>query len=155
MSPDRARAVRAVLAGGLAAGTLDILAAFVVYGLRGAAPLRILQSIASGLVGADAFRGGLRTAALGLALHFVIATVAAGVYYAASGRLAILVTRPVLSGLVYGIVVYVVMNFVVLPLSAVAKRPFAPGIAAIILVVHMVCVGLPIALVVRHHRARV
>lgn len=139
----------AILVGGLLAGALDITAAFVVYGLRGATPLRILQSVASGLLGADAFKGGLGTAALGALLHFLIALVAAAVYYAASRKLGVLVQRAVVSGLLYGIAVYVFMNFVVLPLSAVAKRPFVLELALVILAVHMVCVGLPIALAVR------
>ena len=145
----RPRAVPTILAAGLLAGVLDITAAFIVYGLRGASPLRILQSIASGLMGAAAFQGGAGTAALGALLHFFIATVAAAVYYVASRRLRILIERPVLSGVLYGVAVYVFMNYVVLPLSAVAKRPFVPSLAAVIVVVHMLCVGLPIALVTR------
>ena len=139
----------AILMGGLLAGALDITAAFVVYGLRGATPLRILQSIASGLLGADAYKGGLATAALGLLLHFIIAVVAAAVYWAASRKLGVLVQRPVASGLLYGVAVYLFMNFVVLPLSAVARRPFVLELALVIVAVHMVCVGLPIALAVR------
>jgi hypothetical protein len=128
---------------------LDITAAFVLYGLRGSTPLRILQSIAAGLLGAAAFKGGLPTAALGLLLHFFIATTAAAVYYAASRRLDVLLRRPVVSGVLYGVVVYVVMNYVVVPLSAIGRRPVLSPLAAVIVVVHMVCVGLPIALVVR------
>jgi hypothetical protein len=145
------RGVQAVLLGGLVAGLLDIAAAFAVYGMRGARPVRILQSIASGVLGPAAFQGGARTAALGLLLHFVIAGGAAAVYYVASRRVGVLLRRPVVSGLLYGVVVYMVMNHVVVPLSAVAKRPFAPGLAAVILVVHMVCVGLPIALAARRY----
>jgi hypothetical protein len=136
--------LRAVLQGGLLAGALDILAAFLVYGLRGATPVRILQSIASGLLGAEAFEGGLATAALGGLLHFFIASGWAVVYYGASRRLAVLLHRPVLSGMAYGAAVYLIMNLVVLPLSAVPKRPFAFDV--VILIVHMFCVGLPIAL---------
>jgi hypothetical protein len=140
----------AVLAGGLAAGVLDILAAIAVYGLRGASPVRILQSIASGLLGAPAFEGGAATAALGLVLHFVIASGAAAVYYAASRFLPALVRRPLAWGAAYGVAVYLFMNFVVLPLSAVAQRPFVITATAVtILIVHIVCVGIPIALAVR------
>jgi hypothetical protein len=150
---DRSRPVRTIVCAGLLAGALDITAASVVYGLRGARPVRILQSIASGLMGAAAFQGGAATAALGAGLHFLIALVAAAVYYGASRKLGILVRRPVVSGLLYGVAVYLFMNLVVLPLSAVAKRPFAPRMAAVIVVVHMLCVGLPIALVVRRFSA--
>jgi hypothetical protein len=147
----RPRPVLAVLMGGVSAGTLDILAAFVVYGLRGGRPVRILQSIASGLLGTAAFQGGARTAVLGLALHFSIATSAALVYYLGSRVAPVLARRPMTFGPLYGVAVYVVMNFVVVPLSAVPKRPFSPGLSAIIVVVHMVCVGLPIALAVRRY----
>ena len=145
------RALRAVVAGGAAAGVLDILAAFSVYGLRGVGPVRILQSISSGLLGVEAFRGGGPTAALGLALHFFIATVAAAVYTLGSRLLPPLARRPLMFGPLYGVAVYLVMTFVVLPLSALPRRPFSPGLAAILLVVHMVCVGLPIALAVHRY----
>jgi hypothetical protein len=145
--------LRSIAAGGLAAGALDITAAFLVYGLRGASPVRILQSIASGLYGAVAFQGGARTAALGLLLHFVIATTAAGVYSIASTRVGVLVRRPFVCGALYGIAVYLFMNLVVLPLSAVAKRPFSPRDAAILVVIHMTCVGIPIALAARRYAA--
>jgi hypothetical protein len=137
-----------ILTAGLLAGTLDISGAFLVYGLRGVAPIRILQSVAGGLLGADAFKGGVKTAVLGAVLHFFIACVAAAVYYAASRRLRILLVRPVVSGLLYGVMVYLFMNDVVLPLSAVGRRPFVLSMALVMVAIHMLCVGLPIALVV-------
>jgi hypothetical protein len=139
--------IRAVLKGGFLAGILDITAAFVVYGFRGASPVRILQSIAAGLLGADALAGGLATAGLGGLLHFIIATGWAALYFVLSRKLDVLLRRPVLSGMAYGVVVYFIMNLVVLPLSAFPERPFA--LDAVIVAVHMVCVGLPIALAVR------
>ena len=117
-------------------------------------PVRILQSVASGLLGPDAFKGGASSAALGLLLHFFIATVAAAVYYAASRKLTALLRRPVLFGALYGVAVYVFMNHLVVPLSAVPKRPFDLGQAAILVVVHVVCVGLPIALAIRRYAPR-
>jgi len=122
-----------------------------LYGLRGVSPVRILQSVASGLLGAAAYEGGAGTAALGAVLHFFIATVAAAVYYTASRKIPFLARSPVPSGLLYGIAVYLFMNLVVLPLSAVPKRPFVPSLAMI--VIHMLCVGLPIAVVLRQRRA--
>ena len=145
-------AYQAITLGGLLAGTLDILAAFVNSGLRGASPTRILQAIASGLLGKDAFNGGTAAAALGLVLHFFIAMTATAVYYAASRKLKVLVDHAVVCGLAYGIPVYLVMNLVVLPLSAVPFKPphtlDAVVTAALIL---MFCVGLPIGLVVRRY----
>ena len=75
----RARLVNAVLWGGLIAGTLDIADALIFHGVRGVAPWRILQAIASGLLGREAFTGGAWTATLGLGLHFFIATTVAAV----------------------------------------------------------------------------
>jgi hypothetical protein len=138
---------RAILGGGLLAGILDIAAAFVFYGLRGVPPIRILHSIASGLLGPAASKGGLATAVLGLLLHFVIALGWALVYYVVSRRLPVLSRRAILSGMAYGVAVYFLMNLVVLPLSAIPKRPFA--IDPVMVVIHMACVGLPIALAVR------
>src|SRR4030095_9717030 len=101
----------------------DICASFCYAWLRaGVGPIRVLHSVASGLLGAAAFQGGGKTAVLGLALHFLIATTAAAVFYFASRRLLFLIERPVPFGLLYGAIVYAFMNFVVLPLSNVAPR---------------------------------
>lgn len=139
------RQLDAIVVGGLLAGTLDILAAFAMSWPR-AAPARVLQSIASGVLGPSSYQGGLRTAALGLLLHFVIALGAAAVYGAASRQWSVLWLRPVRCGLAYGVIVYLVMNLVVVPLSRIGFRlPAWPSIALLV-VIHMVCVGLPIAL---------
>ncbi|HEU5131578.1 MAG TPA: hypothetical protein VFT26_05720 [Pyrinomonadaceae bacterium] len=109
-----------ILLGGLVAGTLDICAAFLTAWLRrGVTPGAVLRFVASGLLGPAAFTGGSKTAAIGLALHFLIATGATIVFYLASRKLRFLVERPVHFGLLYGVAVYLFMNFVVLPLSLV------------------------------------
>lgn len=152
ISPGKTKAYQAILWGGLVAGTLDITAAFIQNGLRGIGPVRVLQSVASGLLGASSRNGGLGTAALGLGLHFFIATGAAAVYYAASRKLPLPARRVVVGGLLYGSAVYFFMNFVVLPLSAFPyKTSFTPKALITGLVIHMFCVGLPIALVVRRY----
>ena len=139
-----------ILCGALIAGTLDICAAFLTAWLRaGVRPVRLLQFVASGLIGAAAFNGGTKTAILGLALHFLIATIATVVFYLASRKWLFLIEHPVNFGLLYGIVVYLFMNFVVLPLSSVAPRPMTPSGFAIGILTIMFCVGLPIALIVR------
>ena len=78
-------------------------------------PIRILQAIASGLLGADSYKGGFTTVTLGLVLHFVIAFGATAVYYVTSCRLTFLAERAFVCGLVYGVAVYLFMNFIVLP----------------------------------------
>ena len=151
-STGRSNASQAIFLATLIAGTLDLTAALVTNSFRGLAPIRVLQSISSGLLGADSYTGGLKTAALGVLLHFVIASGAAAFYYAASRKLKFLVRWAVVSGLLYGIAVYWFMNLVVLPLSAFPhKVTFTPRLLVTGLIVHMLCVGLPISLVVRRY----
>ena len=142
----RLSAARALLYGTLVVGILDLADAFVFFGLRGARPIRILQSIASGLLGRAAFSGGLGTALLGAVLHFFIAFLIVATFFVASRYISILRRAPVWSGLMYGVVVYLVMNFVVLPLSAAGRGSYAWPIVANGLIIHMLGVGLPSSL---------
>jgi len=88
-----------VLAGGLVAGTFDIVYACVFWALKRNVPAqRILQSVASGLLGKASFQGGARTAALGLALHYLIALSMSAVYYLLARRWSLLWQRPLLCG---------------------------------------------------------
>jgi len=153
ISGDRSKALPAILLGGLIAGAFDIsYACLYSYIVRGTGAIRILQSVASGVLGAKAFAGGLKTAVLGLALHFLIALTAAAVYYLASRRLPFLITQAIISGVTYGIGIYLFMNFAVLPLSAIPFKMSYP-LASLIggLLIHMFGIGLPIALVVRRY----
>jgi hypothetical protein len=142
-------AARAIGMAGLACGLLDITAALVVYGSMGLKPLRLLQGIAAGVLGQKSFQGGMATALLGLALHFVIAFGAATAYFAASRSMRILVEQAALFGPLYGIAVYFFMNKIVVPLSGAAKFPFSVKMMLIGVVIHIFCVGLPIALSIR------
>jgi hypothetical protein len=146
---DKPNTGRAIVFGGLAAGVLDISAAFVNSGLNGRSPMFVLQSIASGLLGAESYQGGLRSAALGAALHFSIAFVACTVYYAASRKFKVLVQHAILWGVLYGVAVYLFMYLVVLPLTF--HRSFVRPLSAVAtgMGIHMLCVGLPISLAVR------
>lgn len=140
----------AILVGGGIAGTFDIVYAIVYSGFRGVPAMRILQSVASGLLGQAAYEGGAATAALGLCLHFAMALLIASIFYLASRRLSFMTRHAVASGLAYGIVVYVVMNFVVIPLSAFpTPMTYTPLRVAINVVAHMLLFGLPIALATR------
>jgi len=144
------RGPQALLWGGLIAGALDITAAFITSSLRGVTPVRVLQSVASGLLGAAAFKGGSGAAALGLGLHFLIAFGAATVFWLASRKLTWMVRQPAVAGLLYGIAVYLFMNVIVLPLSAIAFTPsHAPRVIATQALIIMFCIGLPIALIAR------
>ena len=145
--------VQAVMQAGLTCGVLDITAAFVVYGgAFGVPPLRLLQGIASGLLGVQAaVEGGIPTAILGLACHFFIALSAATVYYVTSRRIGFLVEHAAISGVLYAIAVYFFMQKVVLPLSAAAPRTYSLKLMLIGIVIHIFCVGLPISLTIRKY----
>jgi asparagine N-glycosylation enzyme membrane subunit Stt3 len=147
--PGSLTAARAVAWGALVVGSLDALDAIVFFGLRGVQPLRIFQSIASGLLGRAAFQGGAATAALGIALHFFIAAGIVVTFYLASRRLRWLLQHPVIIGLLYGLVVYAVMNYVVLPLSAAGRGSVSTPVFVNGLLIHAFGVGLPTALFVR------
>jgi len=133
-----------IAVGGFIAGTLDLTQAFILFGRR--VPL----VIAAGLLGRPAFHGGPATFALGVLLHFFIATSVAAIYYAASRKLRFLVEHPLLCGLFYGLAVESVMNLIVLPLSALhARGPYELKDLLLGYVVHMIVIGLPVAYSVR------
>lgn len=115
--------VRPLLLGALAVGVVDLAFAFAFWWGR-VTPTRILQSIARGVLGREAFRGGTGTAVLGGFLHFVIATAMTLSYYVVSRRLPALVRHPWSFGAAYGVLLYVAMSFVVLPLSAAGRPSF-------------------------------
>lgn len=150
-SRERPRAFDTILYGGLIVGVLDGLYAVIASGLRGVSPTRVFQYISSALLGRVAFDGGFKTALLGGLLHFLIAFLVAAVYYVASLRLPTLRRRAVLCGLLYGAAVYFVMNYLVLPLSAVPPARMPPSFVRLLIDVigHALLVGLPIALLAR------
>lgn len=127
---------------------MDITSAFIIALSRGSTIPRLLQFIASGLLGQEAFKGGTATAALGLALQFFIALALVAVFYVASRRIPFLRQHAVVSGIVYGLAVYAVMNLVVLPLSAAKPRHSITG-DLIQIGIHMFIIGLPTALLLR------
>jgi hypothetical protein len=146
-------AALAIFWGGLIVAVFDIAYAFALYGPMGVRPGRLLQGIASGALGPSAFTGGLVAAALGLFFHFLISYGAATAYYVASRKLRFMIRQTILSGLLYGVAVYLFMNFVVIPLSLIKPRPINPTLFVINLIEHMIVVGLPIALAVRKFSA--
>ena len=137
---------QAIIWGGLVAGILDAIDGVIAYSTQGLNPIQVLQYIASGALGKSAFQGGLTTAALGAAFHFGIAWAAAAIFVLASERLEILKTHAVPAGLMYGAAVYFFMNYLVLPLSAVAPSTFQLGLFLNGVIGHAVFVGLPISL---------
>lgn len=130
----------AIGVGGLIAGTLDLICALLTFGSH------VALAIAGGLLGRAAFQGGIAVTALGVFLHFFIALSAATAFYFASRRLRFMTEHALVSGMFFGIGLYLVMNLVVLPLSAlhlthpIAIRDMIQG-----LLVHMILIGLPIS----------
>jgi uncharacterized membrane protein YagU involved in acid resistance len=147
----RPRWSNAIFWGGLVAGLLDISDAIITWGLQGVPAGRILQSVASGLLGRASYTGGFATMALGTFLHFLIAAAAAATYVAASTKLPLLVRRAVPCGIAFGVAVYLFMNYLVLPLSAFPGRSSAFSLSAFLhgVIGHAFLVGLPIALLTR------
>jgi len=146
-------ALGAIVLGGALCGVLDISAAFVVYGgLFGVNPVLILQGIASGILGRRAFNGGYPVALLGLLLHFFIAFTATFVYVQLSRWVSLLVQHVYVSGPLYGVAVYFFMGYIAVPLSAHSKGgAFSFSGMIIGVVIHIFCVGLPIALIARRY----
>jgi hypothetical protein len=144
----RARAFDTIVFGGLTAGALDIVDAFAMSLVNGGTPVRVLHAIASGVLGRAAYEGGVLAAALGLALHFVIAACAAATYWVASLELPILLRRPVISGLLFGLMVWAFMYQVVLPITF-GRAYMVPALPQLAnqLAIHALGVGLPIALI--------
>ncbi len=139
-----------VLLGGLVAGSFDITYACTFWYLkRGVLPSRVFQSVASGLLGDASFTGGWRTAALGLALHYFIATSMAVTYYLFARRWSDLWEKPFVYGPMYGVLLYGIMNYIVVPLSA--ANPGSRNLLWVLLsiAVHAFLIGTPCAIFAR------
>jgi len=135
---------------------LDITYACIFsYARSGRKPVVVLQSVASGALGRSAYEGGVKTAALGLVFHFLIALIAAGVYFFTSRVLRFMITQAVICGMLYGLLVYLVMNCIVLRVSAIHSTtwPWSYPKSVLIggLLIHIFGIGLPIALVTRKY----
>ena len=151
-SADRRPSLLLVIAGAaLLIGTLDLIDAFVFFGCLGVPAMRIPQSIASGFLGQFAYHDGMVSASFGLILHYLIAFSIAGTYMYVSGELP-LHRKPILSGAIYGVVVYCVMNYIVIPISNFypqphfAVRPFINGILG-----HILLIGIPLGLIAKRY----
>lgn len=169
------RVLSAILIGGLVAGALDIAYAFFIYGdlSYGMSPIQVLQSVAAGWIGREpAMAGGISTAVLGAITHFGIAIVMAAVFVLAAQLSSSLRKSALLWGALYGLVLYVAMNYVIAPLSAAdaagqlattsaeaserltrafsslrPSDPDHPWMLAATIFTHVVLVGIPIALI--------
>lgn len=136
----------------LLAGTLDILAAITHAGIQGVTAISVLKAVASGVMAMEAFRGGNTAALIGLALHFAIMFMIVLCSWQVITRFTWFATNAWRAGTILGAGIYAVMNLVVLPLSAIAYKPSYSWSSLVIgLVIHILCVGLPIAWVIQRH----
>ena len=147
----RPRAFETIVYGGLAIGILDFLDASIFFPLYyGISFLDVWHGPASGLIGREASRaGGWNTALLGILAHFLVAFSIAAVYFVLSRLIPFLIAHPIISGLIYGIAAHFVMQYVVVPLSAIGSVPNWPPVGSLLnsLIGHALLVGLPVALI--------
>ncbi|MGA9648951.1 hypothetical protein [Pedobacter sp.] len=135
---------------GLISGILDAIAACTVFYLKqGFSPGQVMKFIATGVYGPQAFQGGWVMVLTGLFLHFFIAFTIAWLYYMVFPNLRALNSKPVLSGIVYGGLIWIVMNIIIIPLTQVPPAPFDPKGVMVSIVWHMILVGLPIAIITK------
>lgn len=146
----RRRLARLILLATLVCGTLDIGYAIVMSMLRGGTALAVLHSVASGPFGDDIDRLGWAGGLLGLLVHFTIMSVMVAVFCAAVAWRPRLNARPLLSGIAYGLILYATMYWIVLALRWPANFPQTDPIKIVrALVPHLICVGIPLAYLVR------
>ena len=138
---------RTILIAWLVVGVLDISSAIVIWLVRGVGVKHGLQGLTAGLIGSRSFDGGFATAALGLAIHFFIAFVVVSIFYLASRKIEFLTLHPVVSGILYGIGVYIVMYWLVLPTVFPTFR-HRLGNDLLAIAIHISLIGLPCALIV-------
>ena len=135
---------------GLLVGSLDILAACLnAYLARGTSPVVVLQFIASGAFGKAAFAGGWQMPLLGLLFHFIIAYSFTTLFFLLYPSIKVMSKSIVITAIVYGIFIFVVMNFVVLPLTKIPKLTIQPGKAVIATLILIVAIGLPLSIFAR------
>lgn len=146
---------KAILIGTVTAGTLDLLSAFVFAGIAGRNPVQVMQGVASGPFGPAITEGGVGAALIGVAVHYSIMAVMVTVFVLAARRQPALTEHAVPAGLGYGVLLYLVMYWVVLPLRFPARFPMT-GLWPVgnALFSHCICVGLPIALIAHRYLAR-
>ena len=147
--PPRASLPLVVVGGGLLVAVFDAVFACTWWAIAaGVGPMRILQSIGAGLLGEASFAGGWRSVAIGAAAHGFIAICMVGAYVFAAARLPVLVRQPLRWGAAYGLFLYALMNFVVVPLSAAPRNDLPVAWVAASVVVH-VLIGIACALLAR------
>lgn len=142
--------IRPIVTIGIMAGTLDGLAAVLMYFISTAKdPLNVFRFIASGIFGKDAFAGGVLMAMTGLLFHYLIAIGWTGLFFLAYQKLSLLTRSVIILGVGYGIFVWLMMNLIVVPLSRVPSMPITAQGAGTGILILILCVGLPVSIFTR------
>jgi hypothetical protein len=140
---------KAIALGILICGTLDIADALIFYGVRShVSPILLLQGIARSILGKPAYAGGIPTALLGLLIHYAIATTWVILFILIAQHVTWMFRNAVLAGVLYGLAVYAIMNFVAVPLTRIGHRPQPTGIALVNAILAIVLfIGVAVALI--------
>jgi hypothetical protein len=141
-------ALQVILIAGLTCGVLDGLSAVA---LAKGQWMRVFQFVASSILGPGSFQGGVGTASVGIAIHFLVALSATTIYYFVSRRVPVLIDQALLSGILYGVTIHLFMTFVAIPMSRTGSRPLVLRAFLMQLAVHMIVVGPTIALMIRRY----
>lgn len=150
----RGSIAKPIIVATLVCGTLDILFATILTLMRGKDPAAMLRFVASGPF-PDAPNWGAGGSALGLAVHFTLMAIMVAVFVIVARRVPALTARPWLSGLIYGLITYAVLDLIVVPLRFPAAWPPAPLSIGTQLFAHITLVGWPTAFLARRYlRAR-
>jgi hypothetical protein len=146
MSAQLSSFFQSALKSGLIVGCLDAVAASLhAYIMRGMTPDKVFTFVASGALGQNVYAGGSIMALVGLIFHFIIAIGWTFIFYAVYPKLTILQSNKFFAGMAYGIFIWLIMNFVVIPLSLIGLRPFNATSASIQIIIHLFIIGVPIS----------
>ena len=138
--------VAAIFMAGLVVGTLDLSAAMIQTIIMGREPLKLMQYISSGMFGSRAFEGGLTYAVLGVVFHYFIAFVWTGIFFIVYPKIKNFAGNKIITGIVYGLFIWLIMNMVVVPLSKIPSRPFNLNNALIGLGILIIAIGIPLSI---------
>ena len=144
--------MKAIIRAWLIVGTLDIIAAFLQYYLKTKnSPVIVLQYIASGVFGDDAYTGGLQMTIWGLLFHYVIALAFTALFFRLFRALPFIRRMGVLSGILYGIFMWSVTQFIVIPLSNIpGVAPLKATSVATAVAILIICIGIPLYYLARN-----
>ncbi len=148
--------INQILKAGLLVGTLDILAACLQFFINtNKEPSVVFKFIASGVFGTKAFSGGVPMVIAGLIFHYIIALGFTFIFFFLYPKMRLVIKNSILTGVLYGAFVWLVMKFIVLPLSSTPPQPFTYTGSVIAMVILIVCIGIPLSVIAaKLHRAK-